>query len=181
MIRLFVALKIPNSVIKQITEIRKKINSEEKYNWEKEEKIHLTLKFIGNVQDDKLNPISEELKFIENYEKLSFSLTHFGFFFKNSKPKILWAGLSENQNIIKLAEEINNKLKKFDISPDERKFKSHLTLLRIKNKVSKNFIEQFNNYKIPEINFLSEEVSLIKSRLLSKGSVYTKIKKYKLK
>lgn len=183
MIRLFVALKIPDAVLNRIMEIKKNIlkNSEEKYNWEKKEKIHLTLKFIGDVQNDNVEPIAEELNFIENYTRLNFSLDCFGFFFKNNSPKILWIGLSENPKVIKLVEEINNRLKKFKIPAEEREFKSHLTLLRIKNKVSKNFINQFKNYKIPEINFLAEEAALIKSRLLQKGSVYTEIKNYKLK
>jgi 2'-5' RNA ligase len=80
-----------------------------------------------------------------------------------------------------LVDDINNNLEKFSIQKDERKFKSHLTLLRLKNKESKNFIKSFENFVIPEINFIIDEAALIKSELLPDSSKYTEIKKYKLK
>ena len=68
MTRLFVALKIPDEIKKKIFELRNEILPEwGKYNWEKEDKIHLTLKFIGEVDDNKIGQISQSLNFIGNY------------------------------------------------------------------------------------------------------------------
>ena len=62
----------------------------------KKEKIHLTLKFIGDVEEDLVDKIAESLSFIEKYNSFELSLTKFGFFFRDNNPKILWIGLSNN-------------------------------------------------------------------------------------
>jgi 2'-5' RNA ligase len=94
MTRLFVALIVPKEIKKKITEFRKEILSDwGKYKWEKEEKIHLTLKFIGEVDDIKVEKISQSLNFIENYSKFVCRFSSFGFFFKRGIAKILWVGI----------------------------------------------------------------------------------------
>lgn len=183
MTRLFVALKIPDEIIKKIFELRNEILPDwGKYKWEKENKIHLTLKFIGEVDDNKVGQISQSLSFIENYFKFDCKLSRFGFFFKKGAAKILWVGLASDNTLYKLVEEINNILEKLSIPKEERKFKSHLTLLRLKNKDYYRFpVKNFQEFTIPEIKFTTNETLLIKSKLLPETSEYTIIKKYKLK
>ena len=181
MIRLFVALKIPEYIINEIIQIRNEISSEPKnLNWEKPEKLHLTIKFIGDVKENLVERISDSLLFIENLNSIKLCFTNFGFFYRGDQPKILWLGLQNNDRIITLVENIENKLEPFGILKERRRFKPHLTLLRIKNKLDKNFINSFENFKLPSLNFVSNEVSLIKSELSSDTSRYIEIKKYKL-
>ncbi len=183
MTRLFVALKIPNEIKKKIFELRNEILPEwGKYKWEKEDKIHLTLKFIGEVDDNKVGQISQSLNFIENYFKFDCRLSRFGFFSKKGAAKILWVGFSADNVLFNLVEKINDILKPLSIPKEERKFKSHLTLLRIKNQDSYRFpVKVFEEFTIPEIKFTADEALLIKSELLPETSKYTVIKKYKLK
>jgi len=182
MIRLFVALKIPDEVKKRIIEIRNEIlPGWGRYKWEREEKLHLTLKFIGEVDDSRVEEISDSLNFIESYSGFHCKLSRFGFFFKRGIAKILWISFSAGDSLFKLVDEININLEKISIPKDERKFKPHLTLLRMKNKEPKNFIKVFEEFIIPEINFIADEVVLIKSELLPDSSKYSEIQKYKLK
>ena len=183
MTRLFVALKIPDEIKKKIFELRNEILPEwGKYKWEKEDKIHLTLKFIGEVDDNKVGQISQSLNFIGNYFKFDCRLSRFGFFFKKGAAKILWVGLSADNVLYDLVEKINVTLEALSIPKEERKFKSHLTLLRIKNQDSYRFpVKVFEEFTIPGINFSADEALLIKSELLPETSKYTVIKKYKLK
>lgn len=182
MIRLFVALQIPDSIKNKIAAFRNSILTEEKdFRWESFEKIHLTLKFIGDVEESKAQQISNLLSFVEEYEQFQFNLTKFGFFFMDNKPKILWVGLSENERLNLLVEELNLKLNELSIPIDKRKFKSHLTILRIKNKFPKSLIDKFKNFNIPETSFITGKISLIKSELFPEGSKYTTIKNYELK
>jgi 2'-5' RNA ligase len=181
MTRLFVALKIPDDIKKKIFEFRNEIlPGWGKYRWEKEEKIHLTLKFIGEVDENKIEKISQSLNFIENYFKFECSFSRFGFFFKRGTAKILWIGLSTDNSLFKLVDEINSNLEKLSIPKDERKFKAHITLLRLKNKVPENFVKGFEEFRIPKINFIADEAALIKSELLSDSSKYTEIRDYRL-
>lgn len=182
-IRLFVALIIPDETKNQIKGIRKNIfPDEDKFKWEDDSKVHLTLKFIGEVKEEILEPITKELNFLEHFQKVNCTLEKFGFFFKaKDEPRILWLGLNLNKAIYSIVEELNQRLSKFSIPIEHRKFKAHLTLLRIKNDVPKDFISKFSNAKIPENNFSANEIVLMKSELTANGSTYKEIKKYYLK
>jgi RNA 2',3'-cyclic 3'-phosphodiesterase len=183
MTRIFVGLKIPYEIKKKIFILRNEILSDwGKYKWEKEDKIHLTLKFIGEVDDIKVGQISQSLNFIGNYSKIDCRLSHFGFFFNKGMAKILWVGLSADNSLYNLVNDINDKLEKFSIPKDTRKFKSHLTILRLRNKDFSGFpVKNFEEFDLPEIKFVAEEAALIKSELTPETSKYTEIKNYKLK
>jgi RNA 2',3'-cyclic 3'-phosphodiesterase len=182
MIRMFVALEIPDKIIKKILELRDAAaGNESKLNWEHKDKIHLTLKFIGEVPEEKVDLIKESLNFIEDFSKINLELTKFGFFFRKKEPKILWMGLKADKNLNILFEEIENNMLSLGIPKEERKFKPHLTLLRIKKPVRKKFIKNFEDYLFDRVSFNADSVALIKSELSAEGSKYTEIKKYKLK
>ena len=182
MTRLFVALKIPEEITENLLIQCKQIAQHPgDYRWENPGKIHLTLKFIGEIGDNLVNPISEELNFLEYNHSQELTITKFGFFFKDRIPRILWAGLQTDESIYNLVEELNRRLSIFSIPIEKRKFKPHLTLLRIKNHPGEMFINKFNNYKLPDMKFISNEIVLMKSELFQTGARYTAIKKYILK
>ena len=181
MIRLFVALKIPENIKEQLLNICNGLVPDASlYSWVTADKIHLTLKFIGEVEENLVPPISTELDFVKNYRSFNFQISRFGFFFRENRPKILWAGMQTDESIFKLVEELNKRMEIFNIEPEGRKFKSHLTLLRIKSKLDENFINNFNNYKFDELNFNANKIALVKSELSRTGAQYTEIKNYEL-
>jgi len=182
MIRLFIALTIPDEIKDKLINICSELSeSYGAFKWEKLEKIHLTLKFIGEVQEDLVSSIAKEITFVEEYNSFSFNVTKFGFFFRNGAARILWAGLQTDKSILSLVEEINNRLSIFSIPAERRKFKPHLTMLRIKSNPGAEFISNFKKYSIDNMNFNSNEITLIKSELFKTGARYTDIKKYNLK
>jgi 2'-5' RNA ligase len=190
MTRLFVALNIPEEIKKKIVELRRNLinqipgNQYEKLRWEPEEKLHLTLKFIGDVKDSFVDEIAGSLDFIREYEKFNCELSKFGFFYNKRILKILWIGFKVDQSLNRLVEELNKKLQSVSggsILPDKREYTAHLTLLRIKSNLDKDFITSFEQYVIPETKFIAEDISLIKSELLPDKSRYVEVKKYHLK
>jgi len=183
MIRLFVALVIPEEIKNQIIEIRNNIlHAPNKFNWEDISKLHLTLKYIGEVKEDLLESILSKLNFLEDFHKINCTADRFGFFFKSKdEPRILWLGLTIDSSIYFIVDELNRKLSYYSIPIEKRKFEAHFTLLRIKDIVAKDFIEKFTNAEFSKINFVSNEIVLMRSDLSLKGSTYTEIKKYYLK
>ena len=181
MIRLFVALIIPEEIKEKIVNLRNNvIPNPFDYHWEKVEKLHLTLKFIGEVEDHLVENIADEISFISEFKAFNCTLSNFGFFYSGKIPKILWLGLRINEEIFDLTRRLNEKLIKFDIPKEKRKFVPHLTIMRVKKKLNTNFINSFENCKLPETEFKTDSVSLIKSELHPDGSKYTKIKNYRL-
>jgi len=182
MARLFVSLNIPGEIQDNIYALILEVDTkEEKLKWEPKEKLHLTLKFIGDVDNNRINSIAEDLDFIENFETISCETTQFGFFFTRNQPRILWLGLHTDKIIFNLVEELNSRLERFLIPRERKKFTSHITILRVRGNISEGFVERFQNFDVPKIKFSASEISLMKSELLSLGSVYKEIKKYKLK
>lgn len=181
MIRLFVALLVPGEIRNEIIRIRDEaIDNPEDYNWVTEDKLHITLKFIGEVEEGLVNKISEELDFVKNYRSFKCVISKFGFFFRSREPKILWADFNTDDSIIKLVKELNYRLEKFNIEPERRKFKPHLTLLRIKKNPGEDFIHKFNNHSFPALNFKADIITLMQSTLNRTGAQYKEIKKYEL-
>ena len=151
------------------------------YRWEAKEKVHLTLKFIGEVKEELLQQIIDELDFVKNYSAFDCIVSRFGFFFRDNEARILWCNLETDESIVSLVDELNDRLKKFDIEVEKRKFKGHLTLLRIKDKVSEKFIKRFKEYSFDPIKFNANEIALIQSVLKPSGSEYKVLKIYELK
>jgi 2'-5' RNA ligase len=179
--RLFISLNLPDSVIKQIIGLRDEICLEKNINWEPIEKLHLTIKFIGDVSDKMVNLISNELLFINNYQSINSSFNKFGFFYRDAKPIILWAGLIVEETLFDLITEVNTRLEKLSVPIEQRKFNPHITLLRIKNDPGISFVNNFKNFTFEPILFTTNSITLYKSILHSEGSKYFEIKNYKLK
>jgi RNA 2',3'-cyclic 3'-phosphodiesterase len=182
MIRLFVALKIPDVIKSEIFKhCYAASDNASDYLWEDKDKIHLTLKFIGEVKEELLPQIIDELEFIKSYSSFDCKISRFGFFFRDNQAKILWCNLETDESIISLVDELNSRLEKYNIEVEKRKFKGHLTLLRIKERVTEDFINKFKEYKFNPVEFNSNEVALIQSLLKPSGSQYKVLKIYELK
>lgn len=179
--RLFISLNLPVDIVEQIILIRDEIWDDKNLNWEPKQKLHLTIKFIGDVSAQIIDDISNELVFIENYSSIKCAIENFGFFYREGKPKILWVGLATDIFLIRLITELNDRLNKFSIPIDNRKFNPHITLLRIKNDLENNFVNNFKNFTFKPILFKANSISLYKSILHPEGSIYSEIKNYKLK
>ena len=179
--RLFVSLNLPIDIVEQIVALRDSISTEKKLNWEPAEKLHLTIKFIGDVSSQVMDEILKDLVFLESYFLIKCAFTKFGFFYRDNKPIILWAGLQTDILLNKLIVELNERLNKFSIPIEQRKFNPHITLLRIKNVPEINFVNNFKNFTFKPILFTANTVTLYKSILHPEGSKYSEIKNYKLK
>ena len=180
--RLFIALKIPKDIREKIITFRNEAMSDyAKFKWEPVEKIHLTLKFIGDVREEIVKEIQKDIMFVEEYGSFNCKFTKFGFFFKDKKPRILWIGLNLENYVDDLVDRLNKGLEKLSIPSEKRKFNPHLTLKRMTGNEGKDFVDSFEKFKVQEIEFKAGEISLMKSDLLTSGSKYTEIKNYKLK
>jgi 2'-5' RNA ligase len=88
--------------------------------------------------------------------------------------------LQTDEAIFKMVGELNKRMEIFNIEPERRKFKSHLTLLRIKSKLDENFIDNFKNYQFDNLKFKTNKIALVKSELSQAGAQYTEINNYEL-
>lgn len=182
MIRLFIALEIPDEIISAVLlERDKSLGSENNIRWEKKDKLHITLKFLGDTEESLVADLSLGLEKIVNRNRpIEISVNKFGVFRRGGEPKILWVGMNENNQLSKIVDEIEESFCKFGYPKEERKFKPHVTLLRFRGYEDSDRILKLLDVKLPNLSFNADKISLIKSELKQTGSVYTTIKSFKL-
>jgi 2'-5' RNA ligase len=177
--RLFIALDLPETTISYITKLRDETcNSSENIKWEGEDKFHLTIKFLGDVGDYLLELTLDRLGMLP-FHKIEAEFSEFGFFKKFNELKILYAGIKENTELLKLHSKIEEECGLLGFEKEKRKFKPHLTLLRIKGYEDLNKLANFNKKEINH-KFTISSFSLIKSELKPSGSEYSIIKSFNL-
>lgn len=173
MIRAFISIPIPEEIKKEVLKIQKQLPKFEGKLTE-EENLHLTLKFLGEIDEKKLKEVEDALTKIKfrSFESQFFNL---GVFDKN-QIRIIWVYLKDCKQ---LQEMVDDSLK--SLFKPEKKFMSHLTIARVKNVSNKNlFLSELNKIRIPRGNFVVNKFCLMKSDLTENGSSYELIKEYNL-
>ena len=169
--RVFVAIEVSNKdVLNSIHKIQAELNIKAKpvelYN------MHFTVQFLGEVSEEMVGKISDALNSIE-FSAFSISFMGVGVFPKPSFPRVIWIGTNDGINELeKLAEMIRTKLSQIGFHPD-KKFKSHVTIFRVKNKIEDlpSKLEKFSSYSFGKQ--LVSEIKLKKSELTPNGPIYT--------
>lgn len=182
-LRTFIAIEIPESIRQKIAEVQehlKKFN--ERVRWTKPGNIHLTLKFLGEVDKSRIDSIGAALeKASDEFSPIPCSVKNVGAFPNLRQPRILWVGLENPGNeLTSLAQKIDAELNNLGFSKEKRKFNAHLTFGRIKSQVSDKFSDAIKNAKFDEEEIRVEKVILMKSDLKPAGAIYTPLKKIKL-
>ena len=180
MTRLFIALKIPLNIRKNIVNFTKEfLQGFEKYKWEKIDKIHLTLKFLGDIKEELVNEVIKKISFMNKYKKFECGYDKFDFFYRNGKPSIFFLKLQMEERINDLVIRLNNELELLNIPREKKEFHAHLTLLRLKGNEDMDPLIKMTD-KILNTKFTADEITLYQSRLLSHGSIYKELLNYKL-
>lgn len=179
--RLFISFDIPGEIQNRIIDLRDQLYQSRQVKWEKKEKLHITAKFLGDTEESLIPDILSRLEeVIKKYSKIKAEFFRFGLFYKMNRPKILWLGLKENEKLTKLFRDIEDKLADLGFEKEKRKFKPHLTILRIKGNEDFKKIKEMTSVEFEPIIFDIQNVSLIKSELKPGGSVYSTIKSFEL-
>lgn len=130
-LRLFVALELREDVRQAIRELIADLKPLARgARWVRPEGMHVTLKFIGYVAEDQLDPIQAALAEIRSPQPVDLHFRGVGFFPNDKRPRVIWCGTEASANLVPLAKDIENALEPLGIAPETRDFVPHLTLAR---------------------------------------------------
>jgi RNA 2',3'-cyclic 3'-phosphodiesterase len=185
LIRSFLAIELPVTIQTKIGKIEDDLRSASAdVRWVNPEKIHLTLKFFGNIDEAKIDPIVEAIKEpLRGAEPFHLSIRGTGAFPGLKNPKVIWMGLIDGKGVlIPLQKEIDASLEKIGFQTEGRPFRPHLTLGRVKtNRGREELIRRIEKYREEEVGeFQVEKVVLFKSDLMPSGPVYTALKEVRI-
>ncbi|QCQ21793.1 RNA 2',3'-cyclic phosphodiesterase [Desulfoglaeba alkanexedens] len=178
MIRTFVAVDLPPGVQEQLAGFMEKLKgSKAQVTWVKADRIHLTLKFLGNVSEDLIPAVSQALdRAGEAMEPFTVTAGGCGAFPSIKNMRVVWVGIESGfERLQWLQRQVEDVLSGLGFETEARPFKAHLTLGRVKGRTR---LERLQEALVAQKGFRTEafdvsEIVLYKSDLRPEGPRYT--------
>lgn len=169
--RLFVALDLPDRVTTELAALQ---DEQLDVKWVDPRKIHLTLRFLGDVDSSRIGPIKDSLAEIEarSFEVAPEGL---GVFPSRRSPSVLWVGLQESTPLQELQHSVEEAVVEHGFDPEDRSFTPHLTIARCRRtnpKKIRRFMQKHGEFSAP--SFTCDTFYLFESELHPDGARYTK-------
>ena len=174
--RLFTAIKIhPDECFLELFNKLKKSLQFDKIKWVEEGNIHMTLKFIGETPEDRIGDITKALeKASAGIRPFELVLEDVGIFGSSYKPRVVWFGIRQEPELLKLSENMFRELENIGFERDRQNFVPHLTVGRVRfvkdKKIFRMVIEKNKPGLIQKINI--DKFYLFESILRREGPVY---------
>lgn len=175
--RLFVALEIPRPISTDLINLKTPIPGAR---WVDERNLHLTLQFLGEVENDRVEELIDVLEEIQT-DYFSLRLYDVGHFGSRTAPRVLWVNVEKSMALQELQSEVESLLDKNGFSIEKRKFVPHVTIARLKE----THYEDLVNFTMENSLFSSDQFEithfhLYESKISSEGPTYTKLRTFEL-
>jgi 2'-5' RNA ligase len=186
-IRAFLAIDPPEDILQAMSRLQEKLKREigGRTSWTKPQGQHLTLKFFGDISTEDIKNISTAVKnrMTSSGSSLNLKIENLGVFPYARKPRVLWCGVEgDGEKLSVLQKQLEADFEGIGFPVDDRPFRAHLTLGRIKypsglTGISEALIK-YNAFVAGE--FSCKELILLQSKLSPQGAVYTKLAEFTL-
>ncbi len=177
MIRLFVAIELPQDVQVRIAGLAGGVPSAR---WVAQENLHLTLRFIGEVSEDRLADVTAALAAVQG-APFAMNLSGVGHFESRRRVRTLWVGIDPNAELESLYGRVESALVRAGLEPEGRKFSAHVTVARLKAvpaaKVA-DWLAMGAAFAVPPIAV--DRFSLLSSFLSRSGAIYSTVQEFPL-
>jgi RNA 2',3'-cyclic 3'-phosphodiesterase len=147
--------------------------------WQSDDQLHLTLRFIGEVDRHRAGDIHAALGGI-HHAPFEISLSGIGAFERRGQAETVWAGVAPQEPLKLLHNKIDAALSRVGVPPDERAYLPHVTMARLKRESGPvgNLLEQSGGLASPP--FPVNDFALFESALTPDGAVYSIVERYPL-
>lgn len=182
--RTFIAIEISEEIKNTLSQIESHLKySGADVKWVKPEIIHLTLKFLGEIDEKKATEVNAVLDEIaKSVKAFEISLKDIGAFPKIEHPRVVWVGLDKGAaETAGIAVRIDEALSKIGFAKEERPFSPHLTIGRVRSPLNKDKLKEKMVSAASKFDLLAvaphrvTSIILFQSTLTPQGSIYTKL------
>ena len=186
LIRTFIAIEIPDGIKTAMADVQRELRKTgADVGWTRPEGVHLTLKFLGPVEAKLMPKLATAVETaVKDEAPLAIEVTGTGVFPNARAPRVVWLGLGGDINAMsELARKVDAACEGLGFKPEDRPFRPHLTLGRVKSsKGSKALMDALKSFEKLELGgFKADSVSIMRSELKPSGAVYTQIHVMKFK
>ena len=183
-IRAFIAIELPDPVKAAISGIQTAMHSGEhpSVKWVNPEGVHLTLKFLGNIDPELTPDIGSAMsQAAAGLGPIRLQLSELGVFPNLRAPRVVWVGLEGDIPTLRtLHRQLENRMADLGFAPEGRAFSPHLTLGRVRQGATRadqqRLSQAINSAELDErVAFEATSVSLMRSTLTRAGAIYSRI------
>ena len=189
LVRLFCAIELPPEVralaAAHAASLRACGAGPFKVSWEREEKLHITMKFFGEVAAEMIEPLSEAAgRVAVRVRPFELRLRETGVFPSPSRPHVLWLGVSdEAERLYHLQRQLEDEFARAGARRDSRPFHAHVTVARLRaaGPAERRLARRHLELGFEPSGFNAAEVVLVRSQLGPGGSVHTPLSRHEFK
>jgi 2'-5' RNA ligase len=184
--RIFVAVDISEEARRKATEYIETLRRQFprlRVGWDKPEKLHLTLKFLGDTEDEQLAKLTQAASMAaRRISNFKLRIAGNGVFPNRRKARVLWLGVTDEKGSLQaLSKALENECEAQGLARETRDFKAHLTIARLREpEKSANLVEKHLQENFEEVEFEVSEIVIYQSELSPQGSRYTVVSKHAL-
>ncbi len=169
-IRTFIALPTSPDIQQQMAVIQSELKATQTdTTWDQPDKFHITLKFLGNIEQSKIESLAATLSnAIKLFPAFELAYNSLGAFPSTHSPRVVWIGTKHNQIVLDLQSAIEQVCSEFGFQKEDRPFHPHITFGRVKGKHNlARLTEAIKTITFQPIQSRCSEVVLMKSELAS--------------
>ncbi len=172
--RLFVAIRLPEQVTDALVDTMEAL---EGARWQSEEQLHLTLRFIGEVERPVAEDIAQALSRIA-FAPFPLALSGVGHFERKGHPHAIWAGVAPSRALGELQQRVEHACRAAGLEEERRRFIPHVTIARL-NRASGDIAPWLARHAgLSPPPFEVRQITLVESQLTDKGSHYRDIARF---
>ena len=178
--RIFIGLDIPAEIRAHLTEYMERARAlAPDARWARVEGLHVTLKFIGHVDDRAAEKIKAALRPIKAVP-FEVKFAGVGFFPNLNAGRVFWAGVESGDNLTRLASTIDAAVEKLGFSRETKPYHPHLTLARTSSRPLRELKPLLDDPPPQFGTMAAREFFLYQSQPQKGGSKYTKLERFEL-
>jgi RNA 2',3'-cyclic 3'-phosphodiesterase len=182
-IRSFIAIELPEDLKIEFGRLQSKLKVDKpRVKWVSPNSIHLTLKFLGDVDPAMTVRITQAMtESVQGVRPFDLHVQQLGVFPNPQRVQVVWVGLDGELDILsRLYQSLEDKMDKLGFPPEKRGFTPHLTLARLGDEILADDRKRFGDFIAKSkagINYTikATALSLMKSRLTREGAIYTRL------
>lgn len=174
--RLFVAIRPPAAVREPLLDLMEGVRGAR---WQDEEQLHLTLRFVGEVDRHQAEDVAAALGTI-HHPRFEIALAGIGSFDRRGQPTHLWVGVAPHDPLKTLHNKVDQALAHAGVEPDRRAYLPHITIARLNRATGPVDALLAAHGGITSAPFMVDDFRLYESDLAADGAIYSVIQRYPL-
>jgi RNA 2',3'-cyclic 3'-phosphodiesterase len=181
--RLFVAIELAEDVRRAAEDVTRKLQRKfgesQRARWVPVEDMHLTVRFIGHVHEERVPAVLDALTPPLTLEPFDVALGRCGVFPPHGPPRVCWIGIDTGlPSLTALHNEFNARLLPLGFEPEKRPYSAHLTLARLKDAPRGAAVAVGDAVRTTQVRSARcriDHATVFESRLSPRGSTYTRL------